>query len=100
MFSSRMARVALTVVSLVCALWIVDPVSAQQAASAAQTKGSVDDHARKFFEAGRAAYDVGNYTEALNHFQQAYELSERPQLLYNIGQCADRLRLDETALAA
>lgn len=60
----------------------------------------VDEHARKFFEAGRAAYDVGNYSDALNYFQQAYELSERPQLLYNIGQCADRLRLDETALAA
>jgi tetratricopeptide (TPR) repeat protein len=59
-----------------------------------------DDHARKFFEAGRSAYDIGNYAEALNDFQQAYELSDRPQLLYNIGQCADRLRLDETALAA
>ena len=59
-----------------------------------------DERAHKLFEAGRAAYDVGSYREALNYFQQAYDLSGRPRLLYNIGQCADRLRMDDAALEA
>lgn len=62
--------------------------------------GSIDDRARKLFEAGRNAYDIGDYSLALEHFQQAYELIDRPQLLFNIAQCADRMRLDETALSA
>lgn len=71
-----------------------------KASSKALAVDSIDERARKLFEAGRAAYDIGDYSRALENFQQAYELSDRPQLLYNIGQCADRLRLDETALAA
>ena len=43
---------------------------------------------------------MGSYREALSYFQQAYELSGRSQLLYNIGQCADRLRMDDVALDA
>lgn len=59
-----------------------------------------EDVARNLFEAGRAAYDAGDYREALELFQRAYEHSDRPRLLYNIGQSADRLRMDRTALAA
>jgi hypothetical protein len=73
----------------------------------AQDRGAIvapdaprDERAHKFFEAGRGAYDVGSYREALNYFQQSFELSGRPVLLYNIGQCADHLRMDEVALDA
>lgn len=59
-----------------------------------------DREARFLFEAGRTAYDAGRYREALGHFQRAYDLSKRPQLLYNVGQAADRLREDELALDA
>lgn len=66
----------------------------------AQASQGSDDVARGLFEAGRAAYDSGSYQDALNFFQQAYEYSDRPRLLYNIGQSADRLRMDRTALSA
>ena len=59
-----------------------------------------DKEARFLFEAGRTAYDAGRYREALGHFQRAYDLSQRPQLLYNVGQAADRLREDQLALDA
>jgi len=59
-----------------------------------------DEEARGLFQAGRAAYERGRFGDALNYFQQAFELSGRPQLLYNVAQAADKLRLDETALAA
>jgi tetratricopeptide (TPR) repeat protein len=76
-----------------------EPGPAASGAPAAQDEAA-DGFARKVFAAGKAAFDIGNYDEALQYFQQAYELSGRPQLLYNIGQAADRLRYDETALKA
>jgi tetratricopeptide (TPR) repeat protein len=81
---------------------------AQEPAAGTSTEPSADSavqadqdrEARFLFEAGRTAYDAGRYKEALGHFQRAYDLSQRPQLLYNVGQAADRLRQDEVALDA
>lgn len=93
-----------------CALVLgsrVQPAQGQAAeATAAPSSGGGavqadhDREARFLFEAGRTAYDAGRYREALGHFQRAYELSQRPQLLYNVGQAADRLREDQLALDA
>ena len=66
----------------------------------AQDAGSTDSEARGLFEAGRAAFDGGRFAEALEHFEAAYELSNRPRLLYNIGHAAERLRDDRRALEA
>ncbi|HEX2676376.1 MAG TPA: tetratricopeptide repeat protein [Polyangiales bacterium] len=73
---------------------------APNAAASVSEADAADTLARKVYAQAKAAYDVGNYREALQYFQQAYELSGRSQLLYSIGQTADRLRLDETALKA
>jgi outer membrane protein assembly factor BamD (BamD/ComL family) len=83
-------------------LWLSSGAAwAQQApASPSPTPapGSSDEVARGLFQAGKAAYEGGNYTEALSFFEQAYQRSGRPQLLFNIGQVADRLRQDDKAL--
>lgn len=81
-------------------LWLSGGTAwAQQApAGGATTSGSNDEVARGLFQAGKAAYEGGNYTEALSFFEQAYQRSGRPQLLFNIGQVADRLRQDDKAL--
>jgi len=65
----------------------------------AQDQGE-DSEARALFEAGRVAFDEGRFENALEYFQRSYELSRRPQLLYNIGSAADRLRRDREALEA
>lgn len=54
------------------------------------------DHAA----AGQRDFGAGRYRDALDHFTRAYEASGAPILLYNIGQSADRLRLDATTLRA
>lgn len=56
--------------------------------------------ARALFNAAVAAYDAGRYEDALDSFERAYERSQRPALLYNMGQCYDRLRRDEEAVDA
>jgi hypothetical protein len=66
----------------------------------AQEESGRDAEARGLFEAGRAAFDQGRYQDALGYFDRSYQLSRRPQLLYNIGQVHDRLRHDDEALQA
>lgn len=66
----------------------------------AQSDPGRDAEARGLFEAGRAAFDQGRYQDALEYFDRSYQLSRRPQLLYNLGQVHDRLRHDDEALQA
>ena len=65
------------------------PVSAQD---------SRDEEARANFEAGRAAMSDGRYEDAYEYFARAHELSARPELLFNMGSVAERLRRDEMAI--
>lgn len=59
-----------------------------------------DQSARRVYLEGRDAFDAGRYEDALRLFEAAYELSPRPEMLYNIGTTADRLRRNERALEA
>ncbi len=60
----------------------------------------LDEAARLTFESARGAFVQGDYERALGLFRQAYELSQRPGLLYNIAQTLDRLRRDAETLQA
>jgi hypothetical protein len=78
-------------------------VHAQPAAPSPPAPGALSDkdqQARSLFEKGRQAYGDGQYRDAWAYFHQAYQLSGRPELLYNIGQTADRLGQDADALRA
>jgi tetratricopeptide (TPR) repeat protein len=70
------------------------------AAHAQAPDASRDAEARGLFEAGRAAFNDGRFEDALGYFRRAYELSGRADLLYNIGNTADRLRREGEALDA
>jgi hypothetical protein len=59
-----------------------------------------DQQARTRFEQGREAYKDGRYRDAWAYFHEAYQLSGRPELLFNIGQTADRLGQESDALRA
>jgi hypothetical protein len=89
--------------ALACGLVVVSASAAAQprrTPSPQQADAARDEEARALFEAGRVAFDNGRFEDALGHFRRAHELSGRPQLLYNIGAAADKLRLDEQTLEA
>jgi len=44
-----------------------------------------EDAGRIHFQAGAADYETGDYEPALREFLRAYELSQRPELFYNIA---------------
>ncbi len=89
-----MHRLIPWVASLLLALAV--PVS-RVAAQDDQTAEN-DVIARRAFEAGREAFAAGDYDTALQRFREAYELSHRSELLYNIAQSLDRLRRDQETL--
>ena len=65
----------------------------------AQRRGDPRERqARALFEQGSLAYEEGRYEEAISAFEQAYGLSARPLLLYNIANAQERLGLLSEAL--
>jgi tetratricopeptide (TPR) repeat protein len=49
-----------------------------------------DEAAAQHFSAGEQYYLRGAYREAIREFQEAYRLSDRPELLFNIAQAYER----------
>lgn len=62
------------------------------AAGAASAQGDSDvDRARFHFMAGRAYYDDARYPDAAREFEEAYRLTEHPDVLYNLGLTYERM---------
>ncbi|MEL6347684.1 MAG: hypothetical protein AAFV53_31550 [Myxococcota bacterium] len=57
-----------------------------------------NDRARQFYENGAILYDEGRYEDAILAWQEAWELSKRPLLLFNIANAQERLGLWRDAL--
>jgi hypothetical protein len=47
--------------------------------------------ARAHYKSGAAYYQRGKYLDAIREFEQSYELSRKPEILYNLAQCHDKL---------
>lgn len=59
------------------------PTATVTTRASAQAESS-DDAARRHFRLGQAHYENGEFAEAATEFDEAYRLSQRPQLLYNV----------------
>lgn len=59
-------------------------------AMVAQAQGDLA-RAKSHYKAAAAQYQKGRYTEAIREFEESYRLSRRPDILYNLAQCHDKL---------
>jgi tetratricopeptide (TPR) repeat protein len=55
--------------------------------------------AKSFYEAGKAHFQEGRYEEAMKAFTESYNLSNEPNLLYNLGATAEHLGDVDRAVA-
>lgn len=56
--------------------------------------------ARMHFQQGKAAFELGNFQEALGQYKTAYRIAPLPGFLFNIGQCHRNLGdLDKAVFA-
>lgn len=65
---------------------------------ASMTRDERIARARHHFEAGRQYYGEGRFEDAAREFQEAYRLTEHPDVLYNLASCYDRLERREQAI--
>lgn len=65
-----------------------------------RNEDGLTDEVRRDVEQARENYARGHDRESLAGFERAYRISKRPELLYNIGVVADRLRDDRRAVRA
>src|SRR5262245_56002948 len=61
-------------------------------------KGPAPPEVREQVERGQAAYALGHFKEALDHFERAYRTYPAPEILYNVAQCLRQLDQLERAL--
>ncbi|MGE0787257.1 MAG: tol-pal system YbgF family protein [Sandaracinaceae bacterium] len=106
MRSGVVSRALLHLGFLVAAVLVADPAPLHaQAGSADGAREEPrltpeDEQARAIYRLGQDAYQEARFEEALLHFREAYELSPRPELMYNIGACHERLLQWSDAIAA
>lgn len=72
--------------ALACALALAWAAPAGAASPASQPA------AKSAFAAAQRAYALGKFDEAIAGYSKAYDLSERPALLFNIAQCHRQLK--------
>jgi len=61
------------------------------AAASAHANSDDDERAKAHFLAGQSYYEQASYADALREFNEAYRISKRPALLYNIARCDEAL---------
>lgn len=82
----------------VAALLLVSSAAIAREPVAASNGLSADARARELYLHGDRLYAEGSYDEAMLAFQQAYALSQRPALLFNVANALERLGRYEEAL--
>lgn len=78
---------------------VSEEVEEEEVAEVAPQLSPDDARARDLFREGDDLYAQGRYEEALANFQEAYELSQRPLLLYNIANAQERAGQWDDAIA-
>jgi tetratricopeptide (TPR) repeat protein len=81
------ATVTLTPVSAAASPYrvFVQPAPAAAPSEAAASDGPLTSDPAVEYQKGEQAYALGNYEQAVRHFERSYELSNLPDLLYNLG---------------
>lgn len=82
---------------IAAALAIGSPAAA---APKSPEKAAADVRARELYKKGDKDYSEGRYEDAFAEFQEAYDLSNRAQLLFNIANAAERLGKYQEAVDA
>jgi hypothetical protein len=64
---------------------------------ARERKHGPPPEARAHFEAGRSAFELGHFDEALSEFEASYKIQAAPLLLFNIAQTQRAIQTESAA---
>jgi tetratricopeptide (TPR) repeat protein len=97
---ARGERAAAAALAVAAALATATPARAQPVDGGATPSESDVDIAKAHFATGQAYYEHGRFSDAAREFEEAYRLSGKPPLLYNVGKSYDGANDFARALAA
>lgn len=81
-------------------VWAVLVALVSSSTASAQEADNAETEAQATFDAGREAFDRGDFELAIVRFRRSYELSGRGELLFNIGHASQLLGRNEDAIDA
>ena len=84
--------------AILVALLATTSARAQEVPAPEPVVDRTDARARELFENGRVLFDEGRYRDAISAWEESYNLSKRPLLLFNIGNAYEQLGELESAL--
>jgi tetratricopeptide (TPR) repeat protein len=90
---TRTARLLGLVVTATLSVWA-------SSAHAQSTTDSPTERARQLYNAGAAAYGVGQYAAAVQALSEAYALEQRPTILFSLAQAERHLYTDKHDVGA
>src|SRR5438046_2413316 len=79
--------------SVLVAAGVVLALAAPRALAAAPDRKNAEAEARDLYQKAISHYDLAEYDRAIDEFKQAYELTNKPELLFNLAQ-AHRAKKD------
>lgn len=86
-----MRSISAIAMALTCAIGLPALPARAQQQQQQQQPSAEDTRARELFLEGEAHYAAGRYEQAADRYLEAYELSQRPELLFNLGNAYERL---------
>ena len=96
----RRTGTALVFAGTLAALSAAAPDARAEGDDAKLEEDAADARARRLYREGDRAYAEGRYEDAVDKFDAAYRLSQRPLLLYNLGNAYERLGRFDDAIRA
>lgn len=94
-------RTCFILFALTSTAWAQAPQPAEPATPSSETSEDADQsRARELYQNGQDLYDEGSYGPAIGAFQEAYRLSGRKALLFNIGNAQERQGELDAALSS
>jgi tetratricopeptide (TPR) repeat protein len=81
-------------------VWLFSIASLRARARAEDVSEAQLAAGNELLAAGKAAFGDGRYNDALYDYEQAYQRTQRPSVLYRIGDTADKLGAHERAISA
>jgi len=95
----RRAAIAWALVSAALLVPVASIAQGEPPAEAEKPKEVDLEQAKAKYEEGKGHYQAEKYEEALAAFTEAYNLSNKPDLLFNLGVCSEKLGQNKKAIA-
>jgi tetratricopeptide (TPR) repeat protein len=97
---STVVVVSVEVVVMRCTFWLLSSILLLASPVWAQTSSNVEEVAKRYYQLGAMLYARSDYEGAMRSFKEAYRLTPRAALLYDVARCQESLGRHRAAIVS